>query len=262
MRAVPLASRLRLLRAAAFAAVCLVVSATAHTLMSGQPVPSWALAVGFASLFLVAMGLTGRECSFLGIAAAVLVGELGLDLFFSVAQSAVPVPGSAAARWSTALLCLPGQHGSSLPPGMSVTALLRAVGLNPALAAHPPTAALSVPMPGAGAAGSAAATGLMSALGLSHGLYGMLAVHALAGLLSSCWLRGGEAAAFALLRALAAAAVGLLRLTLLLGSGAAGTPQVALRRLEDVRLPPLTGRFALLHSVVRRGPPRPVAALA
>lgn len=214
--------------------------------MSRQPIPFWALALGFAAVFAVALGLTGRERSFLGIAAVVLAGELGLHLFFSAAQSAVPAPaGTAAALWATALLCVPGQHGTALPPGMTVESLLRSVGLDPALAAHAP---------------AASSMSLAMVADAHHGLWSMVAAHVVAGLLSAWWLRRGEAAVFALLRALRTVAMGcLLRLVLLvrpLIGGDAWTPAVPRRRPGDWLLP-RAGRCALLlHVVVRRGPPR------
>jgi hypothetical protein len=251
---VPLGSDLRLLRATVFAGVCLLLSAVGHAMMSGQGIPAWALAVGFAGVLAVAAGLTGRERSYPGIAGAVLASELGLHFFFSTAQSATQGPAQAApvALWASALLCVPdGSGGAALPPGMSVRALLRQVGLDPALTMHPPT-------------GSASPSTAMGTGGMAHGVWAMVAAHVAAGLLSAWWLRRGEAAAFALLRTMGALAVGcLLRLVLLALGFVRGrwTPPAPARRLDGGGLLPRTGRRALLHAVVRRGPPpRPAVA--
>jgi len=279
---VPLGSDLRLLRAAAFAAVCLVLSAVGHVMMSGGGIPAWALLVAFVGVFSVAMGVTGSECSFPGIAGAVLASELALHFFFAAAQGTVqaaPAATGAAALWAAALLCVPGQHGASLPPGMSVEALLRSVGLDPALAAHAPagSAPMSMAMSSAmstgmstGSHGMAQMPGMSASMPmgsagpgmdmgvLGHGLWAMLAAHVIAGLLSAWWLRRGEAATFSLLRTMGTVAVGcLLRLTLLvLGFVRGGwTPPAPGRRLDDTWQLPRTGRRALLHVVIRRGPP-------
>jgi hypothetical protein len=281
---VPLGSDLRLLRAVVFTAVCLVLSAVGHVMMSGVGIPAWALLVGFAGVFVVALGLTGRECSYPGIAGTVLASELALHFFFSAAQGtaqAAPSAAGAAALWVAALVCVPGQHGAALPPGMSVGALLRSVGLNPALAAHAPagTASMSMsmgtmsmasmPMGSHSMAGMAGMAGMSASMpmgagtgagmsGMGHGMWAMVAAHVIAGLLSACWLRRGEAAAFSLLRTMGTVAVRcLLRLTLLVLGFLRGvwTPPAPGRRTDGAWLLPQAGRCALLHVVIRRGPP-------
>ena len=256
----PLGSPLRLLRAALFAAVCLAVSAAGHWWMSGQGIPPHALVIAGAAVFVLALALTGRERSFSGIAAAVLLSELGLHVYFCSAQGSgsagTSTGAAAAAAWAAALLCVPGQQPGQLPPGMTVESLLRAAGLNPSLAAHLPTAAFHsvagmpmshMSMPGSG-----------GSMALGHGLWGMLAAHVLAGLISAWWLRRGEAAVFAMLRVLAMTALGcVLRFALLVLALAFGswTPTGPPRRARHDWVPPRPGRYALLDVVVRRGPP-------
>jgi len=270
---VPLGSDLRLLRAVAFAVVCLVLSAVGHAMMSGAGIPAWALVVGFAGVFAVAMGLTGRECSYLGIAGAVLASELALHFFFSAAQGTVqtaPSAASAAALWVAALLCVPGQHGVALPSGMNAEAFLRSVGLDPALTARAPAGSASMSMAMsmgshsmAGMAGMSASMPVGTATGagmggMGHDLWSMVAAHVIAGLLSAWWMRRGEAAAFSLLRTMGAVAVGyLLRLTLLVLGFVRGpwAPPAPWRRLDGTWLLPQAGRCSLLHVVIRRGPP-------
>ena len=54
-------SVLRLLRAGAFAAVCVMLAALGHAMTSGRTVPGWMLAVGWAGTAGVAWFLTGKE---------------------------------------------------------------------------------------------------------------------------------------------------------------------------------------------------------
>ena len=270
-----LGSPLRLLRAALFAAVCLALSALGHWWMSGQGIPVHALGIAYVAVFTVALALTGRERSFSGIAGAVLLSELALHVYFSSAQSAAGTTAAAAAgaaaAWAAALICVPGQQGGQLPPGMTVESLLRAAGLNPALAAHAPAAATSMGM----AMGSHAMSGMSmpgmsmpgsagGGMAMGHGLWGMLAAHVVAGLISAWWLRRGEAAVFAMVRVLAMTAFGIvLRLAMVLLALASGswTPAAPVRRTRDAWLLPQPGRCALLDVVVRRGPP-PAALVA
>lgn len=51
----------RTVRAAMFAAVCVVLAALAHVLMSGHHVPAWALATGLAATGAAGWSLAGRE---------------------------------------------------------------------------------------------------------------------------------------------------------------------------------------------------------
>lgn len=207
------------MRAALFAAVCLALSAAGHWWMSGQGVPVHALVIAYAAVLVLALALTGRERSFAGIAAAVLLSELGLHLYFSSAQAA-----TATASMSMAMGPSHSMAGMSMA-GMSG----------------------SMPM---------GSTGGMAPM--AHGLWGMLAVHVAAGLISAWWLRRGEASVFAVLRLLATAGFGfVLRFVLLLSALASGTwmPAAPVGRARDAWLLPQPARCALLDVVVRRGPP-------
>lgn len=78
---------LRLLRAAVFSAVCVMLSAIGHAWASGAGIPPWALLAGWVGVLGVVAPLAGRERSLPGIAATLLGGELGLHLLFSLGQS-------------------------------------------------------------------------------------------------------------------------------------------------------------------------------
>jgi hypothetical protein len=54
---------LRILRAAVFAAVCVVLAGAGHTLASRAGVPWWSLGAGFLGVVVVAAPLAGRERS-------------------------------------------------------------------------------------------------------------------------------------------------------------------------------------------------------
>ncbi|MBZ4323101.1 hypothetical protein [Streptomyces huiliensis] len=77
---------LRLLRAAVFTAVCVLLSAAGHALASCAPVPVWTLAAGFAVVFVLVAPLAGRERSLPGIAACLAVGQVVLHALFAVGQ--------------------------------------------------------------------------------------------------------------------------------------------------------------------------------
>ncbi|WP_203596052.1 hypothetical protein [Actinomadura bangladeshensis] len=92
---------MRLLRSAAFSAVCTAVSATAHAAASGDGVPWWSLLAGWAVTLCLVAPLAGRERSRPGIIAMLLCGQIVLHTVFCFGQSPAPA--------------VPGHHG-----GMSV----------------------------------------------------------------------------------------------------------------------------------------------
>ncbi|MEV6314254.1 hypothetical protein [Streptomyces sp. NPDC051776] len=84
--AAPAGADLRLLRAAVFAAVCVVLSASGHVLASCAGVPLWALVTGFLAVFAAAVALAGRERTLPGIAGGLAVAQLALHALFRLAQ--------------------------------------------------------------------------------------------------------------------------------------------------------------------------------
>lgn len=77
---------LRMLRAAVFAAVCVVLAAAGHVLASSVTVPLWTLGAGFLTVFAVAAPLAGRERSLPGIAAVLATGQTVLHSLFGLGQ--------------------------------------------------------------------------------------------------------------------------------------------------------------------------------
>ncbi|MDV9178237.1 hypothetical protein R6V09_49980, partial [Streptomyces sp. W16] len=79
---------LRVLRAAVFAAVCVVLAAAGHAIASCATVPLWTLGAGFLATVLVVAPLAGRERSLPGIAALLAVGQTVLHTLFGLGQTA------------------------------------------------------------------------------------------------------------------------------------------------------------------------------
>lgn len=219
---------IRAARAAVFTALCVTLSASAHVLLSGAPLPLVPLAVVCGAVFALAFVLAGRrERGFRRIAAVLVPLELAADTVFTTGQqtcygpSGGPVTGPARAL-GVDLLCAGGGFG---------TPLARTV-------AGPDAAPLS-------ATAHPASPWLL------------LAAHLTVGLLAAAWLRRGEAALVRLLHAAAAAAFRPLLLTHAAIRPPRELPPGAVRpapRTDTDRALPL-----LIHSVVRRGPPCPGA---
>ncbi|MCC5032305.1 hypothetical protein DMH02_003310 [Streptomyces sp. WAC 00631] len=248
---------LRLVRAAVFAAVCVVLSATGHVLASPAVVPLWALGGGFLAVLVVAAGLAGRERSLPGIAVVLGTGQVLLHTLFGYAQqldgpAAAPAGGGspdAVTELAARLLCGEGGHPLSAAEAHRV---VTAAGIDPGVHAAAATAG------GTGGHGAALPASLLPSPE-------MLLAHLLAAVLLGLLLRRGEAALFrlvrlsvqglaegALVRSLRAA-VGLAR-ALLAGLPGAGGPRVRglrCRRYGPERPRPLYPE----HSVSRRGPP-------
>ncbi|MGQ4431744.1 MULTISPECIES: hypothetical protein [unclassified Streptomyces] len=76
----------RTVRAAMFAAVCVVLAALGHVLMSGRHVPGWALAAGLAATALAGWTLAGRERGLPLVVTLVVATQAALHSAFSLAQ--------------------------------------------------------------------------------------------------------------------------------------------------------------------------------
>jgi hypothetical protein len=236
---------LRGARAAVLAAVCVALTAAGHVWMSGEAVPLWALALAFALLVGAGYALAGRQRGFLSISALMLVGELGLHLLFRAAQStsasASTASAVASAKAATSVPALPAFLSG---PHLPLSDWICGMGLSASssgMAAH-----------AGGSFGARLAADLMTGQ-LGRGAVGMIAVHAIAGLLCAWWLSCGEAAVFQLLRWLATLAAPAL---LLRGAATLVVPDFL--RAAAPRDDRALGRYNRLLStlVVRRGPPR------
>src|SRR4051812_9293161 len=76
----------RTTRAAVFAAVCVLLAALGHVLMSGTGVPWWSLAAGTAVTGGAAWCLAGRERGLILVSSVVTAAQAALHLWFSYAQ--------------------------------------------------------------------------------------------------------------------------------------------------------------------------------
>ncbi|MGW6921909.1 hypothetical protein ACWGA9_11595 [Streptomyces sp. NPDC054950] len=77
----------RSLRAAVFAAVCVLLAAAGHGLATGDTPPLWADGAGFLAVFTAGWLLGARERALPGIGAAMLATQAGLHVAFDVARS-------------------------------------------------------------------------------------------------------------------------------------------------------------------------------
>ncbi|MFI6092438.1 hypothetical protein [Streptomyces sp. NPDC051218] len=253
---------LRLLRAAVFAVLCVVLSAGGHVLASCAAVPLWTLGVGFLAVFAVAAPLAGRERSLPGIAAALAAGQVGLHALFGVGQHG-GMAGTAMASAEPSLV----ERAARLVCGAG------AANLSPAQAHRILTTAGVEP--GGGAAGHAvhhsapatAADTAMDSMSLLPSLP-MLLGHVLAAVAAGWLLRRGDIALLRLVRLSAHGAYGVaegalvrslrsaLALVRALRAGLPGAPGPDLRALRSAFFgPPKPHTTALQHSVIRRGPP-------
>lgn len=258
---------LRLIRAAVFTAVCVLLSAGGHVLASCASVPLWTLGAGCALVLALVLPLAGRERSLPGIAAGLAVGQLALHTLFGLGQRSSGVtPRQAGSEgrlitFAAKLIC-------NQPHAMSAADARRVItdaGLDPAV--HPMRmGAVPAPAP-SGTTGSMLDRLLDSLLGALPLSLPMLLGHLLAALAAGWLLRRGEVALWrvvalsgrparevaeaALVRSLRAA----LTLVRALWDRSAGAPARAARpRSGDEDRPVVEP--SLQHFVTRRGPPR------
>ncbi|MCG0065482.1 hypothetical protein L0F81_19665 [Streptomyces tricolor] len=243
----------RTVRAAVFAAVCVLLAALGHVLMSGSHVPAWALAAGFAVTGLLGWCLAGRERGLPLIVAVVVAVQTVLHSAFSFAQS---VTAGAEAGAPTAAGGLGhgmgAMHMGSLPMGSTHMGSTH-MGSTHMGAPHMGSLHMhSMDM------GHMAESHMgMGHMGMGHSMgggtssLGMFAAHLLAALLCGLWLACGEKAAFRILRAVAGWLAAPLRLLLVVPAAPDG-PRVRLRRRRSHRAPRL---LLLVHAIITRGPP-------
>ncbi|WP_233478067.1 hypothetical protein [Streptomyces mobaraensis] len=272
----------RALRAAMFAAVCVLLAALGHALMSGTDVPWWAIAAALSGTGGCAWFLAGRERGPLLITLATVGAQTALHFFFTLAQHV----SEAASRAGGG-----AGHGSGVPPSPSFlsrltcgpvpTAALDGVGGaadGTGMAGMSGTSGMSMggtPPSGVhgtdgvdGISGISGMTGMhgmdgmhgthMDMLGIHglHGPVGMWSAHLLVALICGLWLSGGEQAAFRLGRAVGAR---LFAPLLLLFRDPAPGPRPPRVRAGLGRAAQRLRRLLYAYALITRGPP---AALA
>ncbi|MEV5243610.1 hypothetical protein AB0K89_31540, partial [Streptomyces cinnamoneus] len=82
------AARLRALRAALFSALCVLLSAASHVLLSGRSLPAPAVAAAGAGVFALAYALAGAERGFWRIAGLLVPLELASGALFTTSAGA------------------------------------------------------------------------------------------------------------------------------------------------------------------------------
>ncbi|MGV9337161.1 hypothetical protein [Streptomyces sp. NPDC003688] len=282
--------RVRLLRAAVFAAVCVVLAAAGHTLASCATVPLWTLGAGFAGSLLLMAPLAGRARSLPAIAGLLALGQTALHTLFGLGQhvstaasgatgsmgsmgsmhmSGMGAMGSMGAtapsqdvlvERATGLLC--GSTPSTLSPGRAYQLLLDARLIDPSGHLLGTPAATTAPH-------AHDLTGFSAA---SLPSLPMLLGHVLAAVAVGWLLRRGD---LAVLRLIELSAHGVAEAALVRSLRAAFALACALcagllpatgtgprPRRTDRDEPPAPRTTALQHSVIRRGPPAAAFRLA
>ncbi|MEV6331444.1 hypothetical protein [Streptomyces sp. NPDC051909] len=250
----------RLLRAAVFTAVCVVLSGLGHALAACAGIALWSLVAGFLGVFGIIVLFTGRERSLPAIVTALATGQLALHALFGLGQRRLvtgPQADEALLRLAAKLVC--GGGASTLSPA-DAARIVSDAGLAPVAPAGGVHAHLT------GMADAAAGqTGLASLVPSLPMLLG----HLLAALATGWLLRRGDLALGRLTTLSARGAVelaecalvrslrGALALVRALLAGLPGAPATGprgpSRTAADSSPPPVAE--ALQHTVIRRGPP-------
>ncbi|GAA0479173.1 hypothetical protein ACFQ2B_28255 [Streptomyces stramineus] len=225
-----------------FAAVCVLLAALGHALMSGTTVPWWAVAVALSGTGSGAWFLAGRERGPLLITLATVGAQTGLHFFFTLAQDVVVN----AAR-ADALAGLPpgpgagmSHHAASMPAmeGMAGMGSMAGMGHSMPMDAMP---AHSMFLHG------------------GHGALGMWSAHVLVAVICGVWLSGGEQAAFRLARTLRTR---LFAPLLVLFHDVPSRPRPPRVRADRTRAAQRLRQLLYAHVLDTRGPPAPGAAAA
>ncbi len=224
----------RTVRAALFAAVCVLLAALGHVLMSGVQVPGWTLAAGAAATGAAGWCLAGRERGMPTVVSVVVAAQTALHVGFSLAQGADGHAGAAGGAGGSGAAGHMAMHGHA--------------GHAHSMGSMGSMSGMDAMDMGGGGDGTAGLGALSSSFMSSS--FGMLAAHLLAALLCGLWLAHGERAAFRVLRAMAARLVAPLRLLLALPD----TPDRPRRRLARGRTERVP-RLLLVHAITSRGPP-------
>ncbi|MGW8726410.1 hypothetical protein ACWGNF_10370 [Streptomyces sp. NPDC055808] len=218
-------TQLRAARAALFTALVVTLSAASHVLLSQVPLPLPLVAAAAGAVFVIAYALAGRERGFWAIAGALVPLELAADTLFTT-----------------------GQHVCYGPAGGPVAGALRAVGFD-LLCGGGTLGAVHTP---------AGAATLLTHPGPAVPWL-LLGAHLTVGLLAALWLRRGEAALARLLRAVGAFAFRPLLVAVAVVRAAVDRTRTPARPAHPG--PGVSRTRLLVHSVARRGPPRPALGL-
>ncbi|MER6253501.1 hypothetical protein ABT224_19320 [Streptomyces sp. NPDC001584] len=241
-----------------FAALCVLLAATGHLLMSGVAVPWWALSVAFPGTAATAWALAGRERGLLAVTTAAVAVQAVLHTGFTLSQSlagAAAPTGSGQMSAMSAMMRMPQPPGAGMPGAPAHLHHAMHGTADAASAASVVTAASAVTGAHGAATGGPLPGGVHEAAAMSP--VGMLAAHLLAAVLCGLWLAHGERAVFRVVRAVAGRLWTPLRL-LLRTAVPAHRPPVRVRHRRRRRAP---RRLFLVHAITSRGPPAGTAVL-
>ncbi|MGW1621827.1 hypothetical protein [Streptomyces sp. NPDC002172] len=209
----------RSLRAAVFAAVCVLLAAAGHGLAMGDMPPLWADAAGFAVVFALGRALAERERGLPEIGVGMLLTQAGLHFGFDAARAVTPAAPAPAMTMAPTRM-----HGHAMAGMANMSGM---PGIHGVAQQYPHVHVLTA--------------------------HATLA-HVVAALVASWWLRRGEAALWSLLRRAAALVPGLAAWwhDAPLPVPAGGPRLAPAGPIRPRRL------LALRHAVSRRGPPNPI----
>ncbi|MFD3586734.1 hypothetical protein [Streptomyces sp. NPDC058683] len=283
-------SGLRLLRAAVFAALCVVLAAAGHTLASCATVPLWTLGAGFLGTLALVAPLTGRARTLPGIVALLAVMQTVLHTLFGLGQhggaamsagsmsggsmsmSSMSMSSMSSASSLSSLSSLSTSDASLVERAARLVCGAGAAQISPAHAYKILTDAhLSTSGSAAGLSGTAHAADATGASGSLLPSVPMLLGHLLAAVVAGWLLRRGDLALLRLIElsahgvaegALVRSLRGALALARALCAGLVAVPQAPAHSRRSPRdEPPAPHTVALQHSVIRRGPPMAAAVL-
>ncbi|MGK5730606.1 hypothetical protein [Streptomyces sp. URMC 124] len=237
-----------------FAAVCVLLAALGHAVMSGTTVPWWAVAVALCGTGSAAWFLAGRERGPLLITLATVGAQTGLHFFFGLAQNVAvnaaraarlgldpDLPASVASTASAASAAASAGHSMSMGHSMGMS-----MGHSMDMGSSG-----SVDM---GSMGDMA--GHSMAMHAGHGALGMWSAHVLVAVVCGMWLAGGEQAAFRLARTLGSSLFTPLLVLFRTGAAPSGPPRI---RADRSRAAQRLRQLLYAHVLATRGPPAPVA---
>ncbi|KOG91533.1 hypothetical protein [Streptomyces varsoviensis] len=236
---------LRALRATVFAAVCVLLAALGHAVMSGTAVPWWAIGGALSGTGGAAWFMAGRERGPLLVTLATVGAQSGLHSFFEIAQNVARTSAAAGLQHAAGM-------GHSMAAGDGGMAAMNAAGM-------PGMSGMAGTSGGMSVQAGAHNMGHMAHMG--HGALGMWSAHVLVALVSAMWLCGGEQAAFRLGRALTARLFA--PLFILFHDAPATRPAPRIRRADGERARAAQRLRQLLyaHVLATRGPPARAAVV-
>lgn len=234
----------RTVRAAVFAAVCVLLAAVGHIMMSGCAVPWWALLAGFGATGAASWVLAGRERGLTLIVTLVVGAQTVLHWGFSLAQSTVAPTASGEADGGMGAMPM-----GSVRHDMSAMDM-GSMGMS-GMHAHSMSMQMHMGMSHSVHMGAGAEAGLGHWLVSGMPSLGMSGAHLVAAVLCGLWLGYGERVAYRLLRAVGGWLAAPLRLVFTLPA----LPRPPRRLVRRKRSRWASCRLHLVHAITTRGPP-------